>query len=164
MNERLLCKCSNSIIAHDVIDVLTREDIIFRQHDETHEPHSGTYGPTPGIAIYVPEEDYEKALLLVDLIVNPPADSTKPFCPKCGSEDVGGVVRSKYTSSLLILSIFLFILPIAYLYFTKGAVSPLMYWLSIATFISSLVIVLVCHRNDADYKCNQCGKKFRRIR
>ena len=63
MNERLLCKCPNNIVAHKVVSILTNDDIVFRQHDETNDPRIGAYGPTPGIAIYVFEKDYVLVLL-----------------------------------------------------------------------------------------------------
>ena len=163
MNEKLLCKCANSIIAHRVVSVLERENITFRQHDETNDPHTGTYGPISGIAIYVLEEDYEKALPLVEPLINSPAEPIRPFCPKCGNDDVGRLEGSKYATPLLIFSIFLFIAPIAFLYFSKGTESQFMYYFCLATFITSIVIMLVCGRKDAAYKCNHCGKKFNRM-
>ena len=85
MNERLLCKCPNNIVAHKVVSILTNDDIVFRQHDETNDPRIGAYGPTPGIAIYVFEKDYQKAQMLIEPIVNSSTKSIKPFCPKCGT-------------------------------------------------------------------------------
>ena len=81
MNEMLLCKCPSSIKAHNVVSILKNNNIVFRQHDETNNPRTGGYGPTPGIAIYVFEKDYEKALKLIEPIVNSSTESTKPFCP-----------------------------------------------------------------------------------
>ena len=162
MNEKLLCKCFNDFIAHSVIEILESNNIAFRQHDETNAPHIGIYGPTPGIAIYVFEGDYEKALALVAPVVNTPTQSTMPFCPKCGSEDVMHIKRSKYTSHLLILAIFLFIAPMVYLKYTEGGENQFMFYLSILSLVASIVIVMVCHIQESNYRCNHCGKKFHR--
>ena len=162
MKEKILCNCANSIIADNVIDVLKRNGISFRQHDETHQPHTGFYGPTPGIVLFVFEEDYAKASVLVEPVIHSSAKTTMPFCPKCGSEDTQRIARSRFITPLLLLSIFLFIAPLVYLYYAKGSENQFMHYLSIFMFLSSLVIVIVCNRKQADYKCNRCGKRFNR--
>ncbi|MCX4336459.1 DUF2007 domain-containing protein [uncultured Bacteroides sp.] len=165
MNERLLCKCPNNIVAHKVVSILTNDDIVFRQHDETNDPRIGAYGPTPGIAIYVFEKDYEKAQMLIEPIVNSSTKSIKPFCPKCGSEDTSRIEKNKFMIPLLILSIVLFIAPVAYFYFTKDLENHSMTLdiLAIIAFLSSIVMAFLCDRKTANYKCNGCGKKFNRI-
>ncbi|MGJ0550903.1 hypothetical protein [Phocaeicola vulgatus] len=162
MKEKILCNCSNNFMADTVVDILKRNGINFRQHNETNEPHSGFYGPNPGITIFVIEEDYKKALILVEPVINTTRVTTLPFCPKCGSEDVKHIERSRFITPLLLLSIILFIAPLVYLHYAKGSGNQIMYYLSIFTFISSIVIVIVCSRMDANYKCNHCGKKFNR--
>ena len=163
MNEQLLCKCSNSMIAHKVTDMLESEGITFRQHDETNASHTGIYGPDPGIAIYVSEEDYAKALTLVEPVLMSPSKHTNPFCPRCGSEDIRSIKRSRIVTPLLYFSIFLFIAPMVYLYYSKKSDSPIPYYLSMITFVSSIIIMLLCGRKNADSKCNRCGKKFNRL-
>ena len=162
MNEKLLCKCPNSILAHNISSLLKNENITFRQHDETNDPRAGAYGPTPGIAIYVLEEDYEKAFTLIEPIINAPTDNIRPFCPKCGSEDTESIERSKLAKPLLILSTILFIAPCVYLYCTMvlGNKSTTIDYLAIVSFIASLVIFGICNKKSANQKCNQCGKKF----
>ena len=165
MNERLLCKCSDNIIAHNVVSILKNDGIIFRQHDETNDPRTGAYGPNPGISIYVFEKDYEKALTLIEPIVDSSAESIKPFCPKCGSEDTVRIEKNKFITPLLILSTFLFVAPVAYFYFTKDLENKLIVLdiLAIIAFISSIVILILCDCKNANHKCNECGKKFNRI-
>lgn len=165
MNEKLLCKCANNITAHNVVSILENDDIVFRQHDETKDPRTGAYGPTPGIAIYVFEKDYEKALVLIEPIVNPSAESIKPFCPKCDSENTVRIEKNKFITPLLILSIILFITSVAYFYFTKDLenrpIIPNIF--AIIAFTSSIAILIFCDRKNTNYKCNDCGKKFNRI-
>lgn len=165
MNEMLLCKCPSSIKAHNVVSILKNNNIVFRQHDETNNPRTGGYGPTPGIAIYVFEKDYEKALTLIEPIVNSSTESTKPFCPKCGSEDTVHIEKNKFITPLLILSTVLFIAPVVYFYFTKDLEnkSIILNILAIVVFISSIVILILCDYKNVNYKCNDCGKKFNRI-
>lgn len=165
MNERLLYKCSNNIIAHNIVSILKENDISFRQHDETNDPRIGAYGPTPGIAIYVLETDHEKALLLIEPIINSLTENINPFCPKCDSEDTVHIERSKFITPLLILSTFLFVAPIAYFYFTKDLENKLivMNILAIFSFISSIAILIFCDYKSANYKCNGCGKKYNRM-
>ena len=162
MKEKILCNCANSFMADTVVDILKRNGISFRQHNENNEPHTGFYGPTPGIAIFVLEDDYAKASVLVGPVIHSTAKTTMPFCPKCGSEDTQRIARSRFITPLLLLSIFLFIAPVVYLYYAKGSENQFMHYLSILMFLSSLVIVFVCNRKQADYKCNRCGKRFNR--
>lgn len=165
MSEMLLCKCQSSIKAHKVVSILKNNNIVFRQHDETNNPRTGAYGPTPGIAIYVFEKDYEKALTLIEPIVNSSAESTKTFCPKCGSEDTVRIEKNKFITPLLILSIVFFITPVVYFYFTKDLEnkSIILNILAIVVFISSIVILFLCDYKNVNYKCNDCGKRFNRI-
>lgn len=162
MDEVLLCKCLSVIEAHNVVSILKKDNVVFRQHDETSSPHTGLNGPTPGIAIYVSEKDYVKALTLIEPIVNSPAESTRPFCPKCDSEDTVHILKNKFITPLIILSIVLFIAPIAYFHFTKDLEdkSVILDILAYALFISSIVIFIFCDRKNANYKCKNCGKKF----
>lgn len=82
MNEKLLCKCTNITTAHNVASILENDDIVFRQHDETTDTRTGAYGPTPGIAMYVFEKDYEKAYSLIEPIINSTARKRKTFLPQ----------------------------------------------------------------------------------
>lgn len=165
MDEILLCKCQSVIEAHNVISILKSDHIAFRQHDETSNPHSGLNGPTPGIAIYVSKKEYAKALTLIEPIVNASAESTKPFCPKCGCEDTVYIKNDRFITPLIILSIVFFIAPIVYLHFTKGLEnkSVILDILAYVVFISSIVIFIFCDRKSANYKCNNCGKTFRHV-
>lgn len=165
MNERLLCRCQNSFVADNVTEVLEANGIASRRHDETNDCRTGAYGPTPGIAIYVFEDNFEKALSLVEPVLNHNTDNTKSFCPKCGSEDITRIERSKYATPLLILSIFLFIAPCVYFYCTMGAEnkSAAMDSLAIAVFIISIIIMITCERKNANFRCRHCGRKFNHI-
>ena len=162
MNEKLLCKCQSGIVATNVIEVLEANGIASRSHDEANDPRTGAYGPAPGIAIYVYEDHYEKALILAEPILNRRADTAKSFCPKCGSGNIVHVERSRYTAPLLILSIFLFIAPCVYWYYTMGSKNELtaIDYLAVIVFIASIVIMIAGSCKNASYKCSLCGRKF----
>ena len=93
------------------------------------------------------------------------ADRAKPFCPRCGSEDLVRIERSRYATPMLILSIFLFIAPCAYLYLTTGAEnkSIIMDSLAIAVFIASIILMILGGRKNANLRCKHCGKKFNHV-
>lgn len=164
-NEKLLCKCTNSITAHNVVNILKNDEIVFRQHDETNEPRTGSYGPTPGIAIYVFEKDYEKAYSLIEPIINSTNESAKSFCPKCGSEDIEYIGRGKYVTYLYILSILFFLAGFGYLVASAeyNIKSVVMDWLSLVLIILFVVSGIIAGRKNKNCKCKHCGKRFDRI-
>ena len=49
MNEKLLCRCTGSIVANNVANALDVNSIKYRMHDETADQRNGAYGPNPGI-------------------------------------------------------------------------------------------------------------------
>lgn len=61
MDERLLIKCENTIVADEVVELLHAHGIVSRQHDESQDPRIGAYGPLTGISIFVFERDNEQA-------------------------------------------------------------------------------------------------------
>lgn len=85
MKEKLLCRCTSSITANNVANVLDANSIVYRMHDETADQRNGAYGPNPGTTFYVSEKDYQEASALVEPIINHPSVRCIPFCPKCGS-------------------------------------------------------------------------------
>ena len=105
MNEQFLCRCISNIEANLVANVLDENSIEYRMHDETADQCNGAYGPNPGTAFYVSEQDYQKASVLVDPIINRPSVRYTPFCPKCGSEDTTPISRFKYTTAIQLISI-----------------------------------------------------------
>lgn len=109
MNEKLLCRCTGSIVANNVANALDVNSIKYRMHDETADQRNGAYGPNPGIAFYVSEQDYQEASALVNPIINRPSLRFTPFCPKCGSEDTESINRSKAATTILLISIPLFV-------------------------------------------------------
>lgn len=165
MDKVLLCKCQSGIVADNVTEILEANGIASLRHDETDALCSGAYGPMPGIAIYVFAADLEKARTLAGPILDYPADTTKPFCPKCGSEDLVQIERSRFTTPMLILSIFLFIAPCVYLYFTMGSKDrpEAMDYLAVIIFMTSISIMVIGGRKNANLKCRHCGKKFNHI-
>ena len=62
MKERLLIKCDTTIYADEITNLLIENNIVSRQHDEGQDQNPGAYGAITGIAIYVFEKDYEKAV------------------------------------------------------------------------------------------------------
>ena len=169
MDDRLLCKCRSSIVADHVTEGLEANGIASRRHDEANDPRTGAYGPTPGIAIYVFADHYEKARTLAEPLLTREADRTEPFCPRCGSEDLVRIERSRYATPVLILSIFLFIAPCAYLYLTTGeenksvAMDLLAIAVFIASIIASILLMIMGGRMNANLRCKHCGKRFQHI-
>lgn len=165
MNEKLLCKCTNITTAHNVVSILENDDIVFRRHDETTDTRTGAYGPMPGIAIYVFEKDYEKAYSLIEPIINSTAESAKPFCPKCGSEDIEHIERGKYVTHLYILSILFFLAGFCYLLASAeyNIKSVVMDWLSLVMIVLFVVSGIIAGRKSKNCKCKHCGKRFDRI-
>ena len=165
MEEVLLCNCPNSIIADNVINILNDNGIVLRQHDETMDQRSGAYGPAPGIAIYVFEKDYEKALKLVAHIIDFSSANIKLFCPKCDSEDVVRIRQSKYIPYLIVISILFFFFPCVYWYNSENwsIKSTILDYLSVVLLIISIVSIIICCYKNVNYKCNKCGKKFNHI-
>ena len=161
MNEKLLCRCTGSIAANNVANALDVNSIKYRMHDETADQRNGAYGPNPGIAFYVLEQDYQEASALVNPIINRPSLRFTPFCPKCGSEDTESISRSKYTTALQLTSIPLFIAPVIFIYYSKEW--SMLCWIAVAVFFFSIILMIVSSKMNKNYKCNKCGKRFNRM-
>ena len=84
MKERLLIKCDTTIYADEITNLLIENNIVSRQHDEGQDQNPGAYGAITGIAIYVFEKDYEKAVEIINPIIDSRNES-HVWCPKCGS-------------------------------------------------------------------------------
>lgn len=52
-----LTKCSNTIMADEIVSKLAEEGIISSLHDELDDPVYGAYGPNPGIEVRVSKKD-----------------------------------------------------------------------------------------------------------
>lgn len=161
MNESLLYRCPDSILANRIINILDINSIEYRQVDETADQRTGAYGPSPGIAIYVLEKDYEEASALVQSVINVKSIRYSPFCPKCGSEDTVSLERPKYATPLLLVSILLFIVPCVYIYTSKGW--DIVSWIALGIFILSIILMIIFGQINRNYKCNDCGKRFNRV-
>lgn len=158
MNDVLLYRCSSSIEAVNMTNVLEVNGIAYRQHDETMDQRVGAYGPNPGIAIYVAEEDYCKAKELIDFVLPRPTESTSPFCPRCGSEETVSQPRSKYATPLIILSILLFLAPCLYIFHTPGWGTT--HYIATAIFLLNIILMFIINRLTKNYRCSKCGKRF----
>lgn len=161
MNEKLLCRCTSSIVANNVANALDVNSIKYRMHDETADQRNGAYGPNPGIAVYVSEKDYQEASALVDPIINRSSVRYTPFCPKCGSEDTESINRSKAATTILLISIPLFIAPVGCIYYSKEWTT--LCWIAVAVFILSIILMIVGTKMNKNYKCNKCGERFNRM-
>lgn len=162
MEEILLVKCANEAEAANVTATLEANNIPFRRHDECNDQRTGAYGPVPGIAVYVLEKDRETALGLILPVLETPSESVA-FCPRCGSENILPLHRKRnYGTALGILSIFLFILPCLYLWWSVQVdlVLPVADWIAVAVFASSLLLMSASAFLRVNCKCNDCGKRF----
>lgn len=106
MKEILLIKCDTTIYADEITNLLIENNIVSRQHDEGQDQRPGAYGAITGIAIYVYEKDYEKAVEITNPIVNS-RNKSHVWCPKCGSYNVSAIydteLRYHYCASFLFL-------------------------------------------------------------
>lgn len=114
MNEKLLLKCRNVIVANAITNLLRDENIAYRQHDESLLQRSGVYGPITGVAIYVLEKDYDMACDIVEPIIKE-IDTPATISPNCDSENVRHIIRNdRYTNAILLLAIFFILAPGVY--------------------------------------------------
>ncbi len=144
MNEELLYRCSGSIEANVVANILEVNGIAFRTHDETADQRTGAYGPSAGIAIYVSVRDYERAMELIAPAVSQRSNDNSHVCPKDGSEDIATQYSSKYYTPLILLSILLFLAPCLYIFNTKGW--GLTHNIAAALFLLSIVLMFMANR------------------
>ena len=115
MKEILLIKCDTTIYADEITNLLIENNIVSRQHDEGQDQRPGAYGAITGIAIYVYEKDYEKAVEITNPIVNS-RNKSHVWCPKCGSYNVSAIyVSNKYGTAISLLCIFLVLIPGLYI-------------------------------------------------
>ncbi len=165
LQEKLLLKCDNDIHANEIIALLDNQGIAFRIHDERQDPQTGAYGPITGIAIYVFEKDYQRAME----VIAPVAKERKevhPFCPKCGSENVSIIDRRhNYGSAIGISCLFLFLVPGIYLSMAnhldfRSATTDV---IALLMFVAGLVVLVAGRNLTANYRCDDCGKKFRHV-
>ena len=165
MDDTLLCRCSNSIVADSVTDILKTSGIAFRQHDETTDQRFGAYGPCPGIAIYVFKKDLEKAKELVAPVVDIPAEDALPACPKCGGGNTESIKAKKGGPVMLVVAALLFLLPCLYLIYGKGigVRSVTMDVIAAVVFAASLALMFSYDRIYVNYRCKDCGRKFRHV-
>lgn len=162
MQEILLLKCENSIRADEIVNLLNSHYIVARQHDETQYLITGTSGPVSGIAIYVFERDYEKALSIIHPALEE-RNNVKPFCPKCGSEEVSPIIRRHdYGTFIGLLCIFLLLIPSIYLGFADqlDIKSSALDYIALAMAIAAFILMFAGKHANANYKCKECGRKF----
>ena len=82
-----LTKCSNTIMADEIVSKLAEEGISSSLHDELDDPVYGAYGPNPGIEVRVCKKDFVQSLRILKEI-NEARTKQLPWCPNCGSENV----------------------------------------------------------------------------
>lgn len=168
MEEKLLHKSNDVAMTEYIIDVLKTNGIVSRKHDEKMTQHPGTYGPDEGIAIYVQEQDYEKALDLIRPIISEKKHSASTlFCPKCDSEDIEVLPNpfSKYRTGMLLTSIVLELLPLVYFgwdILIDEIATPARNILAIVSLAISIILMILADRTKPKYRCKKCGKKFSR--
>lgn len=163
MRERLLIKCDTTIFADEITNLLIENNIVSRQHDEEQDQRPGAYGAITGIAIYVFEKDYEKAVEITNPIVGS-RNKSQIWCPKCGSYNVSAIcVSNKYGTAIALLCIFLVLIPGLYLAWANdlGIKSTIADYIALSMLISFLVIAFFGKISNANYICKDCNKKFR---
>lgn len=162
MQERLLLKCENTICADEIVNLLNIHNIASRQHDESQDPRVGAYGALTGIAIYVFEKDYERAIDLVNPVFKE-MNNVNPFCPKCGSEDVMPIIRRHdYGTIITLFCLFLILIPGIYIALPEelGLRSSAINSIALVMVVVGFILMFVIKYANTNYKCERCGKKF----
>lgn len=173
MKEKLLYKCNDIALAEYIADVLKTNGITSRKHDEKMTQHPGAYGPDEGIAIYVMEQDFDKATDIIDPIITENSHSpSAAFCPDCDSEEIEELPNPlhKYRTAFLLGGLVLILIPLIYfgwnIVFAPNDISS-GYNLAgniLATVSMTLSIVLwfLSEKAKRKYRCKKCGKTFSR--
>lgn len=162
MKEILLIKCDTTIYADEITNLLIENNIVSRQHDEGQDQRPGAYGAITGIAIYVYEKDYEKAVEITNPIVNS-RNKSHVWCPKCGSYNVSAIyVSNKYGTAISLLCIFLVLIPGLYIVWANDfdLRSTIADYIVLSMFIFFLVIAFSGKISNANYMCKDCNKRF----
>lgn len=162
MKEILLIKCDTTIYADEITNLLIENNIVSRQHDEGQDQRPGAYGAITGIAIYVYEKDYEKAVEITNPIVNS-RNKSHVWCPKCGSYNVSAIyVSNKYGTAISLLCIFLVLIPGLYIVWANdfGLRSTIADYIVLFMFIFFLVIAFSGKISNVNYMCKDCNKRF----
>lgn len=162
-----LTKCSNTIMADEIVSKLAEEGIISSLHDELNDPVYGAYGPSPGIEVRVRKKDFLQSQRILKEI-NESRAKQLPWCPNCGSEKVVALKnkedkRSRFTSlsgvALIVLGCIGIILP----NFVVPLTSIWLYCLVIFPFVILGGILLVVPKHSSQfYKCTECGNIFKK--
>lgn len=162
-----LTKCSNTIMADEIVSKLAEEGISLSLHDELDDPVYGAYGPNPGIEVRVCKKDFVQSLRILKEI-NEARTKQLPWCPNCGSENVVALKkeegkRSRATSFIGVALIVLGCIGIFLPNFIEALVSISLYCLVISPFVMLGGILLVVPKPSSQfYKCAECGKKFKK--
>lgn len=162
MKERLLIKCDTTIYADEITNLLIENNIVSRQHDEGQDQNPGAYGAITGIAIYVFEKDYEKAVEIINPIVDS-RNKSHVWCPKCGSYNVSAIaVNNKYGTAIALWCIFLLLIPGLYLVWANdlGIRSTIADYIALSMFISFFIVAFLGKIYNANYICKDCNKRF----
>ena len=168
MEKKLLYKCNDIVLTEYIVDALKTNGIVSFKHDEKITQRTGAYGADEGLAIYVLEQDYDKALDIIKPIVTETSHNTATmFCPKCGGDDIEFLPNPfyKYRTGLLSFSIVLEL--IALVYFAWNSLfsnisSPVGNILAVISLLISIILVLLAGKTKNRYKCKKCGKTFSR--
>ncbi len=146
MNEKLLLKCRNVIVANEITNLLTDHNVAYRQHDESQDQRNGAYGPITGVAIYVFEEDYDRANDIVQPIINEIETSVTPSI-NCDSKNARHKVRNgRYTNVMSIVAI-IFILAsggyFVYVHKFGFETTTLVNWIALTILFTGIAIPLI---------------------
>ena len=160
-HEILLLKCDNTIYADEITSLLADNGIASRQNEEGID----TAKRQIGISIFVYDDDYERASVLIAPILEA-RNKVCPMCPKCGSEDVKYIpIGVKYANAISILVIFCFLIPGIYIGLPRELMvrNDILNIIALVMAISGVIMVVVLSRKGKNYECRNCGKKFYHI-
>ena len=167
MNEKLLHKSNDVFSTEYIVDVLKTNGITCYKHDEKASQRTGAYGPDEGIAIYVAEEDYDRAKEIIQPILAKKAHHSSTYCPKCGSENIDVLPNPafRYRSGMLIICLLSMFFPIVYFAWDlqiAEIATPTGNVLAIISLLLSIVLMFLSRKTKSKYRCLKCGKIFTR--
>lgn len=163
-NEKLLITCDNAVYAGQIKLLLTEHNLAFRLHDETQDQRPGSCGPVEGLSFYVFEKDYERAKALVNEIEHE-RNSTHPWCPKCGCDDVEHIAARSLSVTKAVVLILMILIPGCYFGAPQEMFSHSILWLNIimgCVLVSGIALCFLSNRKY-NYKCHKCGRKFHHV-
>ena len=166
MKERFLLNCENMQCAEELVNALRKSGIQSRQRNNLLESSEGEYNENEGVALFVSEQDFDKATSIADSVLKARGQAN-PVCPNCGSAEVEFIDRKhNYASAVLLLCVGMIVLPGIYIALPKEFIlrSDLMDTIAMLMAGAGFAILLMARHISDNYRCRHCGKTFQSLK